>query len=159
MLKSKHYSINLPWMYLPCITFQRYIIGTPPPSRNYILNDVQVLCWTQGCSWSATASELSGARWIGSHLDLFPQLSWYPWKKKRVMMKIQTRPSKLCKSRYNLPKIFWCYLAAGEDSLTPLITAWRVPLLGYCNPSLRTKNHICYLNSCNWAIPFTKKNH
>ena len=51
------------------------------PSTNYILNDVQVLCWTQGCSWSATASELSGARWIISHLNLFPQLSWYPWKK------------------------------------------------------------------------------
>ena len=81
MSKSKHYSINLPWMYLPCITFQKYIIGTPPSSRNYILNDVQVLCWTQGCSWSATASELSGARWIISHLNLFPQLSWYPWKK------------------------------------------------------------------------------
>ena len=131
MLKSKHYSINLPWMYLPCITFQKYIIGTPPSSRNYILKDVQALCWTQGCSWSATASELSGARWIGSHLDLFPQLSWYPWKKKRVMMKIQTRPSKLCKSRYNLPKHFWCLMLYGywwrfldsfENSLTGSVT-------------------------------------
>ena len=101
------------------------------PSTNYILNDVQVLCWTQGCSWSATASELSGARWIISHLNLFPQLSWYPWKKKRVMMKIQTRPSKLCKSRYNLPKNFWCLMLFGcwwrfldsfDNSLTGSVT-------------------------------------
>ena len=75
-----HYPINLPWMSAPCITFQKYIFG------RFIFNKLhfewcEVLCWTQRCSWSATASELSRARWIYSHLNLFPQLSWYPWKK------------------------------------------------------------------------------
>ena len=114
------------------------------PSTNYILNDVQVLCWTQGCSWSATASELSGARWIGSHTNCFLNYRDTHGRKRGWWWKYKLDQADFANLATIFPRIWnvWCYLA-GEDSLIPLIPTWRIPLLGFWNPSLWTKNHIC----------------